>query len=280
MLLFCLRVCVCVCVSSDIDECAEGLIECHNHSRCVNLPGWYHCECRSGFHDNGSYLLDGSSCIGEHTLNCKHPFHCSKYQLLRLSVFEPHAHHQLQTTSLSLFLLLCPITQDFWTLPLPVFLFKSLSSLVSYMIAWLSYLSHLSYFEICDGCMSASSNMSPSRITRRLIRGLPTFTARDLSTRSDSHTQPIMRNSWGTHISPVLPLDVCAVCLLSHVLARIDRQPESKIEKHQAYVFLVSGNSVDDIRRGEYSVRPDFKVTFTYKSWKNILSDRVNGLMR
>lgn len=63
---------MCASVSSDIDECAEGLIECHNHSRCVNLPGWYHCECRSGFHDNGSYLLDGSSCIGEHTLNSKH----------------------------------------------------------------------------------------------------------------------------------------------------------------------------------------------------------------
>ncbi|XP_061101166.1 protein kinase C-binding protein NELL1-like isoform X2 [Conger conger] len=47
----------------DIDECTEGLIQCHNHSRCVNLPGWYHCECRSGFHDNGSYLLDGGSCV-------------------------------------------------------------------------------------------------------------------------------------------------------------------------------------------------------------------------
>nr|XP_023663073.1 protein kinase C-binding protein NELL1 isoform X1 [Paramormyrops kingsleyae] len=47
----------------DIDECAEGLIQCHNHSRCVNLPGWYHCECRSGFQDNGSYLLDGGSCV-------------------------------------------------------------------------------------------------------------------------------------------------------------------------------------------------------------------------
>ncbi|MEQ2191430.1 Protein kinase C-binding protein nell1 [Xenoophorus captivus] len=65
----------CVCPSgftgrrceTDIDECTEGLIECHNHSRCVNLPGWYHCECRSGFHDNGSYQLDGSSCTGEHT---------------------------------------------------------------------------------------------------------------------------------------------------------------------------------------------------------------------
>uniref|UniRef100_A0A8C7U6K1 Neural EGFL like 1 n=1 Tax=Oncorhynchus mykiss TaxID=8022 RepID=A0A8C7U6K1_ONCMY len=48
---------------TDIDECAEGLIQCHNHSRCVNLPGWYHCECRNGFHDNGSYLIHGSSCI-------------------------------------------------------------------------------------------------------------------------------------------------------------------------------------------------------------------------
>ncbi|MBN3326071.1 NELL1 protein, partial [Atractosteus spatula] len=61
----------CVCSSGftgshcekDIDECAEGLIQCHNHSRCVNLPGWFHCECRSGFHDNGSYSLDGGSCV-------------------------------------------------------------------------------------------------------------------------------------------------------------------------------------------------------------------------
>ncbi|CAH7459207.1 Nell1 [Phodopus roborovskii] len=47
-----------------IDECAEGFVECHNHSRCVNLPGWYHCECRSGFHDDGTYSLSGESCIG------------------------------------------------------------------------------------------------------------------------------------------------------------------------------------------------------------------------
>lgn len=50
---------------ADIDECTEGIIECHNHSRCVNLPGWYHCECRSGFHDDGTYSLSGESCIGK-----------------------------------------------------------------------------------------------------------------------------------------------------------------------------------------------------------------------
>ncbi|XP_075703255.1 protein kinase C-binding protein NELL1-like, partial [Rhinoderma darwinii] len=47
----------------DIDECAEGIIQCHNHSRCANLPGWYHCECRSGFHDNGTYSITGESCV-------------------------------------------------------------------------------------------------------------------------------------------------------------------------------------------------------------------------
>ncbi|XP_063293926.1 protein kinase C-binding protein NELL1 isoform X2 [Pelobates fuscus] len=47
----------------DIDECAEGIITCHNHSRCTNLPGWYHCECRRGFSDNGTYSLSGESCV-------------------------------------------------------------------------------------------------------------------------------------------------------------------------------------------------------------------------
>lgn len=53
---------------ADIDECTEGITECHNHSRCVNLPGWYHCECRSGFHDDGTYSLSGQSCVGKQLL--------------------------------------------------------------------------------------------------------------------------------------------------------------------------------------------------------------------
>uniref|UniRef100_H3B5B5 Neural EGFL like 1 n=1 Tax=Latimeria chalumnae TaxID=7897 RepID=H3B5B5_LATCH len=48
---------------ADVDECSEGIVQCFNHSRCVNLPGWYHCECRSGFHDNGTYSFMGESCV-------------------------------------------------------------------------------------------------------------------------------------------------------------------------------------------------------------------------
>ncbi|XP_038664280.1 protein kinase C-binding protein NELL1-like isoform X5 [Scyliorhinus canicula] len=47
----------------DIDECAGGIIQCHENARCVNLPGWYHCECRAGYHDNGSYSFTGETCI-------------------------------------------------------------------------------------------------------------------------------------------------------------------------------------------------------------------------
>lgn len=49
----------------DIDECIEGIIECYNYFRCVNLLGWYYCECRSGFYDDGIYLLFGEFCIGK-----------------------------------------------------------------------------------------------------------------------------------------------------------------------------------------------------------------------
>ncbi|XP_060733368.1 protein kinase C-binding protein NELL1-like isoform X2 [Tachysurus vachellii] len=61
----------CVCPSgftgrlceTDVDECVEGFAQCHTRSLCANLPGWYHCQCRSGYHDDGSHLPDGSSCV-------------------------------------------------------------------------------------------------------------------------------------------------------------------------------------------------------------------------
>ncbi|XP_022528048.1 protein kinase C-binding protein NELL2 isoform X2 [Astyanax mexicanus] len=47
---------------TDIDECSEGFVECDSHATCVNLPGWYHCECRDGYHDNGMFTANGESC--------------------------------------------------------------------------------------------------------------------------------------------------------------------------------------------------------------------------
>lgn len=52
-------------ISADIDECADGFVECDSKSTCVNLPGWYHCECRDGYHDNGLFSTNGESCVGE-----------------------------------------------------------------------------------------------------------------------------------------------------------------------------------------------------------------------
>ncbi|XP_054865284.1 protein kinase C-binding protein NELL2 isoform X2 [Amphiprion ocellaris] len=48
---------------TDIDECVDGFVECDSKSTCVNLPGWYHCECRDGYHDNGLFSANGESCV-------------------------------------------------------------------------------------------------------------------------------------------------------------------------------------------------------------------------
>uniref|UniRef100_A0A6Q2YTR0 NEL-like protein 2 n=1 Tax=Esox lucius TaxID=8010 RepID=A0A6Q2YTR0_ESOLU len=48
---------------TDIDECSDGFVECDDKAICVNLPGWYHCECRDGYHDNGLFSANGGSCV-------------------------------------------------------------------------------------------------------------------------------------------------------------------------------------------------------------------------
>lgn len=55
------------CFSSepDIDECSDGFVQCDSRANCINLPGWYHCECRDGYHDNGMFSPSGESCEGQ-----------------------------------------------------------------------------------------------------------------------------------------------------------------------------------------------------------------------
>lgn len=36
-------------IDLDIDECALGLDQCPRHSRCLNIPGTYLCQCLEGY---------------------------------------------------------------------------------------------------------------------------------------------------------------------------------------------------------------------------------------
>ncbi|KAF7246448.1 Protein kinase C-binding protein NELL2 [Varanus komodoensis] len=47
---------------TDLDECSDGFVQCDSRATCINLPGWYHCECRDGYHDNGMFSPSGESC--------------------------------------------------------------------------------------------------------------------------------------------------------------------------------------------------------------------------
>ena len=49
----------CVIISADIDECEEGLDNCHEYATCNNTIGSYECICNPGL------TGDGVNCIGE-----------------------------------------------------------------------------------------------------------------------------------------------------------------------------------------------------------------------
>jgi len=47
----------------DVDECLEGKHHCHHNSLCINMPGWYYCQCKKGFHSRT--YVNGSICEGQ-----------------------------------------------------------------------------------------------------------------------------------------------------------------------------------------------------------------------
>ena len=42
-----------ILVSTDIDECAQDLDDCHTNAACVNTIGSYTCQCNTGFQGDG-----------------------------------------------------------------------------------------------------------------------------------------------------------------------------------------------------------------------------------
>ena len=46
----------------DIDECNEGLNDCHFNAECKNIPGGFNCECKEGFFGNGTFCGDINEC--------------------------------------------------------------------------------------------------------------------------------------------------------------------------------------------------------------------------
>ncbi|XP_078000540.1 protein kinase C-binding protein NELL1-like [Glandiceps talaboti] len=48
---------------TDIDECASGTHGCHSNSECINLPGSFYCQCKTGYHSDEDPHSDlGASC--------------------------------------------------------------------------------------------------------------------------------------------------------------------------------------------------------------------------
>lgn len=49
----------------DLDECAANAHRCTNSSICVNMMGWYYCQCKPGYRGPVSDNNLGISCVGK-----------------------------------------------------------------------------------------------------------------------------------------------------------------------------------------------------------------------
>ncbi|XP_071948198.1 uncharacterized protein [Antedon mediterranea] len=59
----------------DIDECAEGSHDCHDHATCVNTEGGFNCSCNDGFTQGSTDCEDINECSGVN--NCHSNANCT-----------------------------------------------------------------------------------------------------------------------------------------------------------------------------------------------------------
>ncbi|KAL8169867.1 UNVERIFIED_CONTAM: Signal peptide, CUB and EGF-like domain-containing protein 2 [Gekko kuhli] len=57
---------------SDVDECAQGLDDCHPDAICQNTPKLYKCTCKPGYSGEGKTCEDIDECDNDFNGGCVH----------------------------------------------------------------------------------------------------------------------------------------------------------------------------------------------------------------
>uniref|UniRef100_A0A8C9QGQ3 Signal peptide, CUB and EGF-like domain-containing protein 2 n=1 Tax=Spermophilus dauricus TaxID=99837 RepID=A0A8C9QGQ3_SPEDA len=61
-----------LCSFTDVDECAQGLDDCHTDALCQNTPTSYKCSCKPGYQGQGRQCEDIDECEDEFNGGCVH----------------------------------------------------------------------------------------------------------------------------------------------------------------------------------------------------------------
>ncbi|KAM7086598.1 signal peptide, CUB and EGF-like domain-containing protein 2 isoform 3-T3 [Molossus nigricans] len=59
-------------LAEDVDECAQGLDDCHSNATCQNTPSSYKCSCKPGYQGEGTQCEDIDECENKLKGGCVH----------------------------------------------------------------------------------------------------------------------------------------------------------------------------------------------------------------